>query len=146
MTDVLRLSQRVIDLAGGDPTTFVSTVMFKNVTGIAVGLWCPTRQLWRRPERRSRRRFTAARTLHSALPRSLADRRTPLYLGSAATVLVTSLLERNGAGDPLIAHFSALVSQHRGDEAAYRDFADRYRTSSTALGFDAHIAIARAMR
>ena len=100
----------------------------------------------------------------------MMDRGTPLYLGSAATVLVTSLLERNGAGDPLIAqrtverlaalpansgrvylelpilHLSALVSQHRGDEAAYRDFADRYRTSSTALGFDAHIAIARAMR
>jgi adenylate cyclase len=100
----------------------------------------------------------------------MMDRGTPLYLGSAATVLVTSLLERNGAGDPLIAHrtverlaalpadwgrvylelpilhLSALVSQHRGDEAAYRDFADRYRTSSTAVGFDAHTAIARAMR
>ena len=36
-------------------------------------------------------------------------------------------------------------ARSRGDEAAYRDFADRYRALATSLGFEGHIAIAEAM-
>jgi adenylate cyclase len=39
----------------------------------------------------------------------------------------------------------ALVAQESGEEAAYRDYRDRYRSMATELGFDGHIAIAEAM-
>ena len=39
----------------------------------------------------------------------------------------------------------ALLARARGDEAAYRDFRDRYRDMATSLGFEGHIAWAEAM-
>jgi hypothetical protein len=39
----------------------------------------------------------------------------------------------------------ALLAQARGDDAAYRDYRDRYRDMATALGFDGHVAWAEAM-
>jgi hypothetical protein len=39
----------------------------------------------------------------------------------------------------------ALLSRARGDEAAYRDYRDRYRALATSLGFEGHIAWAEAM-
>ena len=39
----------------------------------------------------------------------------------------------------------ALLAQARGDEAAYRDFRDRYREMARSLGFEGHIAWAEAM-
>jgi class 3 adenylate cyclase len=39
----------------------------------------------------------------------------------------------------------ALLAQARGDEAAYRDFRDRYREMAKTLGFEGHIAWAEAM-
>jgi hypothetical protein len=39
----------------------------------------------------------------------------------------------------------ALLARIRGDEAAYRDFRDRYRDTARTLGFEGHIAWAEAM-
>jgi class 3 adenylate cyclase len=39
----------------------------------------------------------------------------------------------------------ALLAEAHGDEAAYRDYRDRYRDMATSLGFDGHIAWAEAM-
>ncbi|MBV9173846.1 MAG: cyclase, partial [Chloroflexi bacterium] len=39
----------------------------------------------------------------------------------------------------------ALLAQARGDEAAYRDFRDRYRAMARSLGFEGHIVWAEAM-
>ena len=39
----------------------------------------------------------------------------------------------------------ALLARARGDEAAYRDFRDRYRDMARTLGFEGHIAWAEAM-
>jgi len=39
----------------------------------------------------------------------------------------------------------ALLAQACSDEAAYRDYRDRYRASATELGFEGHMAMAEAM-
>jgi hypothetical protein len=39
----------------------------------------------------------------------------------------------------------ALLARARGDEAAYRDYRDRYRAMATSLGFEGHMAWAEAM-
>jgi hypothetical protein len=39
----------------------------------------------------------------------------------------------------------ALLARAHGDEAAYRDYRDRYRAMATSLGFEGHIAWAEAM-
>jgi adenylate cyclase len=39
----------------------------------------------------------------------------------------------------------ALLERARGDEVAYRDYLDRYRTMADSLGFEGHIAWAEAM-
>ena len=39
----------------------------------------------------------------------------------------------------------ALFSSARGDEAAYRDYRDRYRDMATSLGVEGHIVSAEAM-
>jgi adenylate cyclase len=89
--------------------------------------------------------------------------------GIATIVLVQSLLDRGGDGDlqeaqaaidqlaaipadpgyvlrelPLL-RLRALLAQAHGDEAAYRDFRDRYRDMARTLGFEGHIAWAEAM-
>ncbi len=40
----------------------------------------------------------------------------------------------------------ALLAQAQGDDAAYRDFVDRYRAMAKSLAFEGHMAIAEAMR
>jgi hypothetical protein len=40
---------------------------------------------------------------------------------------------------------SALLAQAQGDEAAYRDYRDRYRVMATELGFEGHMQWAEAM-
>ena len=47
--------------------------------------------------------------------------------------------------DLILLRLNALLARTRGDEAGYRDFADRYRALATSLGFEGHIAIAEAM-
>jgi hypothetical protein len=39
----------------------------------------------------------------------------------------------------------ALLARAHGDEAAYRDYRDRYRDLATSLGFEGHMAWAEAM-
>ena len=91
-------------------------------------------------------------------------------MGPAATgVLVETLLDRGAESDvaeaeAAIERFAAapadeglvireiwllrmraLLARAHGDEAAYRDFRDRYRAMATSLGFEGHIAWAEAM-
>jgi adenylate cyclase len=92
-----------------------------------------------------------------------------LYYVPAAALLAETLLDCGAEGDVqeaedtinrLIAapadHHSAvrelwllrlraLLARAHGDEAAYRDFADRYRAMAASLGFEGHIAWAEAM-
>jgi hypothetical protein len=84
-------------------------------------------------------------------------------------VLVEALLERGAEGDLAEAQeafdrlvnlpadegsavleitllrLRALLSRARGDDVAYRDLADRYRTMAADLGFEGHMAMAEAM-
>jgi hypothetical protein len=84
-------------------------------------------------------------------------------------VLVETLLERGAEGDlaeaqeafDWLANLSAddgsaireitllrlraLLSRARGDDVAYRDLVERYRTMADSLGFQGHIAMAEAM-
>ena len=39
----------------------------------------------------------------------------------------------------------ALLAQTLGEEAAYRDYRDRYRAMATSLGFEGHMKWAEAM-
>ena len=39
----------------------------------------------------------------------------------------------------------ALLARAHGDETAYRDYRDRYRTMATSLGFEGHMQWAEAM-
>ncbi len=89
--------------------------------------------------------------------------------GPAVTVLVESLLGRGTDSDiaeaaaaierlaavpvdpgfvlhelPLL-RLRALLARARGDDAGYRQFADRYRTMANDLGFEGHMAIAESM-
>jgi hypothetical protein len=47
--------------------------------------------------------------------------------------------------DIWLLHLRALLARAHNDEAAYRDFRDRYRAMATELGFEGHIAWAEAM-
>lgn len=91
------------------------------------------------------------------------------FRGAASTALVETLLQRGGhddvneavgAIDQLAAvptepgfvlfdvallRLRALVARARGDEATYRQFAERYRTMATSFGFEGHLAMARAL-
>lgn len=91
------------------------------------------------------------------------------YLGPAVAVLVKSLLHRGTDADLQEAHavverlaalpvepgsvfpeldvlrLRALLARADGDEAGYRDFADRYHEMANRVGFEPHIEIAEAM-
>ncbi len=56
-----------------------------------------------------------------------------------------SVLDGSALRDLILLRSRALLARARGDEVAYRDFADRYRDMATSLGFEGHIAIAEAM-
>jgi hypothetical protein len=45
----------------------------------------------------------------------------------------------------LLLRLRALLARARGDEAAYRDFRDRYRAMATSVGFEGHMAWAEAI-
>jgi hypothetical protein len=47
--------------------------------------------------------------------------------------------------DITLLRLRALLAHARGDEAAYREYRDRYRDMATSLGFEGHIAWAEAM-
>ena len=94
----------------------------------------------------------------------------PLAWGVPGTgVLVETLLESGGDGDVAEAEAAierladapaddglvireiwllrsrALLARAQGDDTAYRDYRDRYRTMATSLGFEGHIAWAETM-
>ena len=93
-----------------------------------------------------------------------------LWWGIAATgVLVETLLDRGAEGDLLEAEAAiirltdapadaglairdvwllrlrALLARSHGDDVAYRDLVSRYRAMAESLGFEGHIAWAKAM-
>ena len=92
-----------------------------------------------------------------------------IWTALATSVLVEALLQRGGAGDldeaeraiaelaaaptdpGFVVHeisvlrLRALLAHARGDEAAYRDYRDRYRAMATSLGFEGHMQWAAAM-
>ena len=92
-----------------------------------------------------------------------------LWSALAATVLVEALLQRGGDADVkeaqavidrlaaiptdpgfvlnelALLRLHALLARAQGDESAYRDYRDRYRSLATSLGFEGHIAWAEAM-
>ncbi len=47
--------------------------------------------------------------------------------------------------DVALLRLRALLARARGDEASYRDFAERYRAMATSFGFEGHMALAQAM-
>jgi hypothetical protein len=49
------------------------------------------------------------------------------------------------ARDVMLLRLRALLAKAQGDEAAYRDYRDRYRDMAKTLGFEGHIAWAEAM-
>jgi adenylate cyclase len=99
----------------------------------------------------------------------LFDTGDGITCGEATTVLVESLLQRGTNADleeaqvaidrlagvstdsgfvlfeiPLL-RLQALMARANGDEAGYRDFADRYRTRANDVGYEGHIALAEEM-
>ena len=91
------------------------------------------------------------------------------FRGAATTAFVKALLQRGGEQDvdeaasaidqlaaiptePGFVLFDvalpalrALLARVRGDEASYRDYAERYLAMSTSFGFEGHMAEARAL-
>ena len=45
----------------------------------------------------------------------------------------------------MVLRLRALLAKVRGDEAAYRDYRDRYRAMATSLGFEGHMKWAEEM-
>jgi class 3 adenylate cyclase len=99
---------------------------------------------------------------------TLFDNRQLTLCMWATSVLVVALLERGTDGDvaeaesaierlaaaPIddlvvrdvtLLRLQALVAKARGDDAAYRDYRDRYRVMANELGFEGHMAWAEAM-
>ncbi len=86
----------------------------------------------------------------SVLVEALLRRGTQLDLGEAKSAVDRLAAVPTDPGFVLHELPSAAGYMHcwhsaRGDELAYRDFADKYRTMANDLGFEGHIAIAAAM-
>ena len=104
------------------------------------------------------------------LLRDTAEQQTTMgFRGAASTALVEALLQRGQPADvdeaaaaveklaavptePAFVLFDvallrlrALLARARGDEASYRDFAQRYRAMAMSFGFEGHLALAQAM-
>jgi hypothetical protein len=95
--------------------------------------------------------------------------RLPLWGVAATGVLVETLLDRGADGDVVetaaaverlaaapadeglvirdiwLLRLRALLARAHGDDITYRDYRDRYRDMATSLGFEGHIAWAKAM-
>ena len=93
-----------------------------------------------------------------------------ILLGASVSVLVDTLLQRGTDADVAEAQIAierlaatpvesgfvlcdvtllrlrALLARARGDDAAYRDFADRYSAMATSLDFEGHVAMASTMK
>lgn len=121
-------------------------------------------------ERARRGDYDEAIPLMRAAVDHLFRERRLLWWGIPATgVLVETLLDRGSGGDVAEAEAAierlaaapadeglvireiwllrlrTLLARARGDEGAYRDYRDRYRTMATDLGFEGHMQWAKAM-
>jgi class 3 adenylate cyclase len=108
--------------------------------------------------------------MRAAVDHLFRDGQLPMWGVPATGVLVETLLDRGGdcdvaeaeaaierlaaapADDGLVMRdiwllrMRALLAQALGDEAAYRNYRDRYRDMATSLGFEGHMKWAEAMR
>jgi adenylate cyclase len=107
--------------------------------------------------------------LARAVLEDLFDSGGAIWSVLATTVLVEALVRRGSDGDlqeaqaaverlaavptdpGFVLHemwllrLQALLAHALGDEAGYREFRDRYRAKATSLGFEGHMALAKAM-
>jgi hypothetical protein len=114
-------------------------------------------------------RDDAVSLMHAAVDHLFREGRLMSWSIPATGVLVETLLDRGTDGnvveaeaaierlaaapadegpvlrDIWLLRLRALLARARGDEAAYRDFRDRYRDMAKSLGFEGHIAWAEAM-
>jgi hypothetical protein len=130
----------------------------------------PVTEVWAARERaRSGDRDAAIAVMRQAVDELHQAGRLGAYAVWGTSVLVETLLERGGEGDPAEAReafdwlanlpaderwavreitllrLRTLLAHARGDDAAYRDPANRYRAMAQSLGFEGHIAWADAM-
>lgn len=113
--------------------------------------------------------FEEAIALSRAVVDELFDSGGRALIPMATAVLVEALLQRGGDGDidyaraaidrlanmptdpglvlqeTWLLRLRALLARARGDQVAYRDYRDRYRTMATDLGFEGHMAMAEAL-
>ncbi len=79
------------------------------------------------------------------------DRNTTVELGRSLRVTPSSALLGDltepdfGLFDVTLLRLRALLARARGDETSYRDFAERYTTMATSLGFQGHMAPAEVL-
>ncbi len=107
-------------------------------------------------------------TLLRAVAEEQASTEAIGFRGAASTALVETLLQRGREDDVheaataieqlaavptesgfvvfdvALLRLRALLARARGDEASYRDFAERYRAMATSFGFEGHMAMAQA--
>ena len=80
---------------------------------------------------------------------TLLDRGTEGYVAEAEAAIERLAAAPADEGlvllDIRLLRLRALLARAHGDEAAYRDFRDRYRDMAKTLGFEGHIAWAEAM-
>ena len=129
----------------------------------------PVVELWVARERARRGERDAAIAVMRQAVDELHQAARPFYGVWGTGILVETLLERGAEGDVAEAQqaidrlanlpategwvvrditllrLRALLARARGDEAAYRDFRDRYRDMATSLGFEGHMRWAEAM-
>ena len=129
----------------------------------------PVVELWVARERARRGDRDAAIAVMRQAVDELHQAARPFYGVWGTGILVETLLERGAEGDVAEAQqaidrlanlpategwvvrditllrLRALLARARGDEAAYRDFRDRYRDMATSLGFEGHMRWAEAM-
>jgi hypothetical protein len=129
----------------------------------------PVIELWAARERARRGDRDAAIAVMRKAVDELHQAGRPFFGVWGTGVLVDTLLERGAEGDlaeaqeaiDRLANLSAtegwamrditllrlraLLARARGDDVAYRDLAERYRTMATDLGFEGHMAMAEAM-
>ncbi len=92
-----------------------------------------------------------------------------MFLGAGVTAFVEALLQRGGEADVseaagaierlgavstepdfvlfdvALLRLRALLARARGDEASYRDFAERYKATAASFGFEGHMALAEVL-
>ncbi|MGH3558165.1 MAG: hypothetical protein ACRDTK_11860 [Mycobacterium sp.] len=85
----------------------------------------------------------------TALVEALLQRGTGVDVAAAQAAIERLAAVRTEPGfvlnDVALLRLRALAARAQDDDPTYRDFAERYRTMATSLGFEGHIAMAEAM-